>query len=175
MWYCSRCVAGGSIEPAILGVDPGTTISGVVRMRGEDIEYAKGEMDNEEIFDLLPTADILVIELFVIHGAVGSSCRDTILFTGRLWQAWKILKGKEPVFLTRTKVTSRLGFATKEARKDTRAMDTKVTELMRELYGDKPKKAGVTYHAWQALGLLTAYNRIQDADRNKTSKKRIRS
>lgn len=144
----------------ILGVDPGSAISGVVIKDGEEITFAAGKLENEKIFDLFALADALVIELFVLHGGGGNECRDTLLFTGRLWQAWKAAKGQDPVFLTRIKVTSVLGLNTKEAKQKPGSMDSKVTKLMSELYGDKAKAAKVTYHAWQALGLVTAFERV---------------
>ena len=162
------------IASKVLGVDPGGSVSGcIIKCEGE-ILYAAGKLENEAVFDLFDSCDKLVIELFVLHSNVGTTCRDTLLFTGRLWQACKTLKKEDPVFITRTKVTSELGLNTREARKDKRSMDTKVIERMKLIYGVQTEEKHVTYHAWQALGLLEAYDRIQNASRNKTTKKRVR-
>lgn len=148
----------------VMCIDPGTTRSGVVICEGDQIVFAEGEAPNQEVCTYFRTADVLVIERFVMYSAGGSDCTETLLWSGRFWEAWRQEKSSNPIWITRTKVTSLLGLLKREAKLKKGSMDSKVIALMRDIYGEQTKTAHVTYHAWQALGLYEAFRRLENEE-----------
>lgn len=136
-----------------MAIDPGSKTSGVIIKNADVIEFAKSKMDNQEILSSFAGVDVLVVELFVLHGQGGADCRETLIWTGRIWEAWKRHSGQDPIFYTRIKVTSTLKCPPKS--KDPRGMDSKVRAAMIERYGESVLKAArVVEHATQALALI---------------------
>lgn len=74
----------------ILGIDPGTTVSGwALYDAGKVIDT--GIADNEDLLHGLPCmpADILALEVFEARGMpIGNDSIETIIWTGRFMQAW---------------------------------------------------------------------------------------
>lgn len=150
-----------------IGIDPGTLESGVVvvgeKEDGRLFIISAGNFPNEDIVnhDLLPGFSYTdcVIEKFIAHGTIGSSSTETIFWAGRFFQKFNDSYGKEPGLVGRTKVLNRI--LTKEEQKAKGTADSKVRRKMIEHFGkEATKKAKVTEHAWQALGLVYAYTEI---------------
>lgn len=149
----------------IFGIDPGTRQSGWVCLSANRVT-SSGVSPNEHVLEriramsgyasvgmLEPTT--LAIERYEARGMpTGEDSIETILWTGRFWQAWH--KPKEVRLVLRRFVKLTLCGSTK-------AKDPNVRQALIDRFGGKEaaigsKKApgplyGVSSHAWAALGV----------------------
>lgn len=146
-----------SHQPTILGIDPGTTESGWCLLTPENTVEA-GISPNDKLLYAIQTmpADVMACEIFEARGMpIGNESIETIIFTGRLIQAW----GGKFARVKRSEVKRNLCGSLK-------AKDSNVRQAIIDLFGGSSaigKKAnpgplyGVSSHAWAALGVaLTA-------------------
>lgn len=152
----------------ILGLDPGTTSTGVVIYDCEKaiVTYAAGEMDNEQVRDGF-LDDIWVeghgVNRFVIETmsprglSLGKDTMRTIRWTGRFEELCYQSLGRVELMQRDTIKRVLLG------RTNLPAPDSKIRQLLVDEVGPKgTKKApgptfGVSKHAWQALGAVWAH------------------
>ena len=135
----------------ILGIDPGTTISGWATYDDTGKVIASGVSDNEELLLALPglEADILAIEVFEARGMpIGNESIETIIWTGRFIQAWPH-KWRS---VKRSAVKQHLCGTNK-------AKDSNIRQALIDKLGPPGTKCkpggtyGVTSHAWAALAV----------------------
>jgi len=138
----------------ILGIDPGTTVSGYALYDGAAL--ASGVLDNSMLIELLHTfedVDILAIEMINGMGMkVGASVFETCVWVGRFCENWRLEKGKPARLIKRNAVKMRL-CGTNNANDSAirRAVISRLGEP-----GTRKEKGptfGVTSHAWQALAV----------------------
>jgi hypothetical protein len=143
----------------ILGVDPGTTQSGWCLLK-DGMPIESGVADNHQLICGLPTmsADVMAIEVFEARGMpIGMDSIETILFTGRLMQAWP----HEVKRVKRSEVKRHLCGSLK-------AKDSNIRQVLIDRFGGKDAAIGkkatpgplysVKSHAWAALGVgITAH------------------
>lgn len=148
----------------ILGIDPGTTQSGWCLLHPSG-KVDAGVSDNDQLLYGLGDmpADVLAVELFEARGMpIGNESIETILYTGRLIQAWGYSTVRR---VKRSEVKRHLCGSL-------RAKDANVRQAILDAYGGKEvaigRKAnpgplyGVTSHAWAALAVaITARDRGQ--------------
>lgn len=145
----------------ILAVDPGTTESGWCLLRDGQPMYS-GVADNHQLIYGLPTmpADILAVEVFEARGMpIGNESIETILYTGRLMQAWP----HEVRRVKRSEVKRHLCGSLK-------ARDSNIRQVLIDRFGGASaigRKAspgplyGFKSHAWAALGVaVTAMDQL---------------
>ena len=140
---------------ALIYIDPGTTHSGWVLMRGP-VLWNSGVCENGEILDMLrgtPLASV-AIEMIASYGmAVGKEVFETCVWIGRMVQ----VAGPERVRLVyRQEVKMHLC-------NSPRAKDANIRAAIIDLYGGKAEAIGtvkrqgplygVKSHAWAALGV----------------------
>ena len=137
----------------LLGIDPGTTVSGWVIYDTTTKQVVDGGVaDNAPLLYGLSEmpVDALAIEVFEARGMpIGNESIETILFTGMLLQAW----GKAKLYrVRRSAVKLHLCGSSK-------AKDGNIRQALIDLVGPQGKKSapGPTYgmasHAWAALGV----------------------
>lgn len=137
----------------ILAIDPGTSVSGWCLLNGDSVTDS-GVCDNDKLLHGLPCmpADVLAVEIFEARGMpIGNDSIETIIFTGRLMQAWP----GEFRRVRRSEVKRHLCGTLK-------AKDANVRQALIDLFGGEQaigRKAspgplyGVKSHAWAALGV----------------------
>lgn len=147
----SECNAA---QRTILAIDPGTTESGWCLLSPSGVVIDAGVADNHQLIYGLPTmsADLLAIEVFEARGMpIGNESIETILYTGRLMQAW----GGPLRRVKRSQVKRHLCGSLK-------AKDANVRQALIDRYGGEKalgRKAtpgplyGVKSHAWAALAV----------------------
>lgn len=146
----------------VLGLDPGTNESTMVRFDGEHVEGVWTGPNDDAIGHLLAAKkqSILVVEEFESYGmAVGREVFRTIRWAGNFEMAWKVGGGRVE-FLPRRIVKQHICHTT-------RATDANIrTELIDRFGGPEKaigKKAskgplyGVKSHAWAALAVAVTY------------------
>lgn len=150
----------------VIGVDPGTTQSGIVTLERDGRVGVAQNIDNNEVMALLAnTADIhrpgttfLAVEWIENMGMqMGQSTIRTVWWVGRFFQVWQ----PYPVIeVPRREVKLKICG-------DSRAKDPNVRAALMGLYGEDPKAVvgtrkapGPLYevksHAWSALGVAAA-------------------
>lgn len=144
----------------IIGIDPGPSCCGVVRIfPGErKIAYHSQGCGVGDIFpQFAAKTTIAVCEQFQPQGQpIGVASRDTIINIGRLCKQWELAARRELVLMTAPEWREILC----DSR---RAKDGNVRDALIAIYGEPGTKKnpgptyGVTSHAWQALGIATAY------------------
>jgi hypothetical protein len=139
--------------PVILAIDPGTTESGWCLLYPSG-KVEAGVSNNEHLLYCLPTmaADLLAVEVFEARGMpIGNESIETILYTGKLMQAW----GGPLRRVKRSQVKRHLCGSLK-------AKDANVRQVLLDRYGGEKaigKKAapgplyGVKSHGWAALAV----------------------
>jgi Holliday junction resolvasome RuvABC endonuclease subunit len=149
----------------ILGIDPGTKISGYALWGSKSNTLVhcgvvvNREIKDEEYFnDALMCADVIAIEMIGHYGtgmSVGRSVFATCIFIGRLLEQ---LQDRNVKLILRPSVKASLcGTA--------RAKDANVIQALKDLIGEKGTKKnpgplyGIKSHAWQALALAVAVGR----------------
>lgn len=153
------------VSLSILAVDPGTTESGWCILR-DGVPIESGVSDNHQLIYCLPTmsADILAVEVFEARGMpIGHESIETILYTGRLMQAWP----HEVKRVKRSEVKRHLCGSLK-------AKDSNIRQVLIDRFGGEGaigKKAkpgplyGIKSHAWAALACAcTAFDKINGSD-----------
>lgn len=148
-----------------LGIDPGTTHSGVVVWADDErrVLYA----DNVENYELRKNFGPLLVQyapyLCVLETlsprgmALGNSTFQTLVWVGRFIEvAWRY--DVTAKLMTRDEIKREL-----LGRTNVPSADSKIVQLLKDEVGEKgTKKApgptyGVSKHAWQALGAVWAY------------------
>lgn len=143
----------------IIGIDPGSSTSGVVMVTGTlqklDIKFACSDMDNGELVDSLKSeknlSNILVIEDISGRSPPGMQMPGkyvvgTAKWIGRFHQAWPY--PEEVIFIHRAKVRWNI-------LKTNKGGDAAITKILEERYGKKI--AGIKKHALQALALVITH------------------
>lgn len=137
----------------LLAIDPGTKESGWCMLR-DGVPFDSGIAENQQLLYGLPTmpADVMAIEVFEARGMpIGNESIETILFTGRLMQAWP----HELRRVKRSEVKRHLCGSLK-------AKDANIRQVLIDRFGGESaigKKAnpgplyGFKSHAWAALGV----------------------
>lgn len=138
---------------SILAIDPGTSVSGWCLLHSSGKVEAGVASNDQIIYGLrdMP-ADILAVEVFEARGMpIGNESIETILYTGRLMQAWE-----GPVRrVKRSEVKWNLCGSLK-------AKDANIRQALIDRYGGEKaigRKAapgplyGITSHAWAALAV----------------------
>lgn len=141
--------------PVILAIDPGTTESGWCLLRPNGGRIDAGVSSNTDLLAGLAymPADVMAIEVFEARGMpIGQESIETIIYTGRLMQAW----GHSVRRVKRSEVKRHLCGSL-------RAKDGNVRQALIDLYGGKDaavgRKAtpgplyGIASHAWAALAV----------------------
>lgn len=142
----------------IIGIDPGTTQSGwceLDRVDGRYVVLWSGVIGNSELIYNLALRDshgcTLALEVFEARGMpIGEDSIETILFTGRVMQAWRgdlrrIRRSKVKLHLCGT----------------SRAKDQNIRQVLIDKIGIPGTRKnpgptfGVTSHAWAALAVAT--------------------
>ena len=149
----------------LFAIDPGTTESALLAMTPDGGVFSAGQYENGHLTDLLRKGKTdghhLAIEMFASYGmAVGRESFETVLWTGRMVEAW----GGNFTKVYRTQVKHVLCGAT-------RAKDANVRRALINIYGGDMKTAkgtkkkpgplyGVSKHGWAALGVAVAYRSL---------------
>ena len=149
-----------------LAIDPGPTVCGWVRYDPEHQRVVRsGAADNvPEVLDLIWAVSMIVIARVSAQGVAANSLLQTSEVVGRCWQAAAI-RGIPVQLLRRYEVCSALGVSG-------RGKDAIVRQRCLEILAGGDAKAargskadpgpcyGVAGHAWQALGLALAAERL---------------
>lgn len=144
----------------ILAIDPGTTESGWVQLKG-GVVVASGIWPNGELRDRLrgsgqgcvDAAEVCAIEMVASYGmAVGKEVFETVLWIGRFCEAWEQSRGAPPLLVYRKDVKMHLCGSP-------RAKDPNIRQALLDKLGPQgTKKApgptyGIRSHAWAALAV----------------------
>lgn len=141
----------------IIGVDPGTTESGIAHLVDGKVE-ASGVVDNYDLMAQLTCYGtdgpaVLAIEMIASYGmAVGADVFKTCVWVGRIQQSWIAPDDVRLVYRRDAKL---------HLCNSPRAKDANVRQALIDRYGPPgTKKApggtyGVKSHAWQALAVAT--------------------
>jgi len=152
----------------IFAVDPGTTESAFVLLRGDKIVRA-GIHPNEEImrqiYDIPDHVDAhFVIEMIAPYGRIGKTTIETIFWIGIFWeQAFRAERYDMPIFSYRTRLFRREVLKTILGKGSVKGGDSKIRAAMIERYGAPGTKKnpgptyGITADEWSALAVATAY------------------
>jgi len=162
----------------VLGIDPGTTESGVVVWDSETNEVEeKYIIVNPEVafmFDgALPAMGIAVIEDMTPYAA-GYTTKDTLVWMGRFIESC-IRQGQEYSLVTRQAVVKHLCGKKREG--DTRTNDTRIRDALIARFpatgggkepqvGTKGKPGplyGMSKHMWAALAVAITWFETEDA------------
>jgi hypothetical protein len=164
----------------ILAIDPGTDKSGWCEYDTAGVVNGSGVMDN---IDLLRgvrygmTPDVLAIEMVASYGMpVGREVFETVLWTGRFFEAWDREYGEAPTLVYRKDVKLHLCGSPK-------AKDPNVRQSILDRFprtgggatsqiGTKSKPGplyGISTHAWAALAVA-----LYVADRTATGVEVVR-
>ncbi len=148
--------------PVILAVDPGTTESGWCLLYPSG-KVEAGVSENSQLLYGLPAmpADLLAVEVFEARGMpIGNESIETILYTGRLMQAW----GQALRRVKRSQVKRHLCGSLK-------AKDANIRQALIDRFGGERaigRKAtpgplyGVKSHAWAALGVAVTARDLRE-------------
>jgi len=158
----------------LIGIDPGTTYSGLVIWNEEThkVDASEGAMPNDELLVWLRTrgwnqwgcndCETLVVEALSPRGMnLDRNTFATIALTGRL-QEIGYNSPLDTVLLERDVIKRTL-----LGRTNLPGADSKLSTLLKDEAGPKGTKAepgpcfGVAKHAWQALAAVWAYRQMQ--------------
>lgn len=145
----------------IFAIDPGPTISGIVKMNGGLIEQSEhgNETLLEKLFNLREAIDLIACEWVESYGmGVGKEVFDTVFWCGRFYQASRPI---EFMKIPRRHIKLNLCH-------HVRAGDPDIRRALIERFGDKgtKKNPGPTYgfnnHTWAALAVAATAQDILD-------------
>jgi hypothetical protein len=145
----------------ILGIDPGTTHSGVVLWNGSNVVFVEAAFENGALLDKLRAgwradARIACEWIQAMGMPVGQEVFQTCRFIGRIEEIVEA-RGQKVEYLTRPTVKTRLCGSP-------RAKDPNVRQALIDRVGPVGTKAnpgpcyGVSSHAWSALAVAIAIN-----------------
>jgi hypothetical protein len=159
----------------VLGIDPGTSESGIVIFDCEGeigSPLMHGKIENHKVINLFrryrSKFDIVVFEMPVAYSG-SNDLRDTIIWVGRMIQVLEELKIPYDTSLCRSSVTGWLLKKKKIAGNvevlAVKSKDSRIRRLMRQMFGNAVK--GFAKDAWQALGLVVTWKQKRETANDK--------
>ncbi len=182
----------------ILGIDPGPERSAYVLLgRGDNygepgVLLAKDHLDNEQLLEDLPLADVCVVEFTKSYAIpvrpeqVGKrayfpqAVLDTTLFIGRLMEVWRVMTSRKIETLTAVKVRN---VVCEGSGKGTPG-DAQVLAALCDRWGFKSHHGakgtaknpgplfGVKEHIWDALAVAVASGELRDFEELRAARRK---